>query len=346
MLQSIRGAITAEQDTAEAVLGAAKTLLTEIFSRNGLKQAQVISVFFTMTKDLQHANPAAAARDFGLTQAALMCAQEADVCGGLAKCIRVQVNAWSAQGQAAARHVYLGEAKCLRPDLADDTAVRPLDVVAIDGPSGAGKSTVAKMVAEKLGFIYIDTGAMYRAAALYGLRAGVGLSDDVAVANTLDHIHITLRHEDGVQQIFLNGENVTVAIRTQEAAEGASAVAVHAAVRLKMVALQQVIAAQGRVVMDGRDIGTHVLPNAVLKVFLTASADERTRRRCAELQQKGLPSDYETVRREIEKRDYRDTNRAASPLRQADDAFTLDTSGLLPGEAAAAIVEMYQKRVG
>ena len=208
--------------------------------------------------------------------------------------------------------------------------------IAIDGPAGAGKSSVAKAVAKELNAMYLDTGAMYRAFGLCVLRRGANRDRDAVLA-ALDDADITVKFQDGAQRILLNGEDVTLAIREPEVSMAASDVSAVPEVRRRMVALQRRIAEGHDVIMDGRDIGTVVLPNATLKVYLTASAEERARRRCLELAQKGMPEPYEKVLRDIEDRDYQDIHRAASPLRPADDAVTVDTTGKTFEESVAEI---------
>lgn len=198
--------------------------------------------------------------------------------------------------------------------------------VAIDGPSGAGKSSLAKRLAADLGFVYVDTGAMYRAIGLYGVRQGADLHDAAAVAALLPQIRLDIRLEGGAQHVYLNGEDVSTAIRAEQIGMAASAVSAHGPVRDFLLETQRSLAAGQNVLMDGRDIGTVVLPNATVKIFLTASAEARARRRCKELQEKGQPADYATVLADIRQRDEQDTHRAIAPLRQAADAIRIDTS--------------------
>jgi len=200
--------------------------------------------------------------------------------------------------------------------------------IAIDGPAGAGKSTVAKALAKALGAMYLDTGAMYRAFGLAMLRSGVALDDRAAIAARANDVDVTVDYVDGAQRIYLAGEDVSEAIRLPEVSEAASATSAVQEVRTRMVALQRKIAEGHDVIMDGRDIGTAVLPNATLKIYLTASAEVRARRRCDELQRKGTPQPYDDVLKEMEARDWRDTHREASPLRPADDAKIVDTSDM------------------
>lgn len=217
--------------------------------------------------------------------------------------------------------------------------------LAIDGPAGAGKSTIAKRIAKQLGFIYVDTGAMYRAMALYFLRNHIEASDSTAIESACKDVDITIEYQDGEQFVILNGENVNSLIRTEEVGNMASASSVNKAVRLKLVELQQALAAKENVVMDGRDIGTYVLPNAGLKIYLTASTGERARRRWAELKEKGLPADLDEIEKDIIERDHRDMTREFAPLRQAEDAVYLDSSDLKIDEVVAKILELYHTRV-
>ena len=217
--------------------------------------------------------------------------------------------------------------------------------IAIDGPAGAGKSTVARAVAAELNAMYLDTGAMYRAFGLYMLRRNATHDKD-AIAAAVNDVDITVEYQDGVQHIFLGGEDVTRSIREPEVSMAASSVSAVPEVRQRMVALQRKIAEGHNVIMDGRDIGTKVLPNATLKIYLTASAEERARRRCLELEQKGTPEPYEKVLQEMKERDYQDTHRAASPLLPADDAVILDTTNLTYDESVAEIKRLAREAIG
>lgn len=200
--------------------------------------------------------------------------------------------------------------------------------VAIDGPSGAGKSSLAKRLAADLGYVYVDTGAMYRSIGLYAVRQGVDLHDADAVAALLPGIQLDIRLVEGVQHVYLNGEDVSEAIRAEEIGMAASAVSAHPQVRAFLLDTQRGLAANQNVLMDGRDIGTVVLPQATVKIFLTASAEARAQRRCKELQEKGQPAELETVLADIRQRDYQDTHREVAPLKQADDAILVDTSDI------------------
>ena len=217
--------------------------------------------------------------------------------------------------------------------------------IAIDGPAGAGKSSVAKAVAAELNAMYLDTGAMYRAFGLYMLRRGA-TNDRRAIVDAVDSVDITVEFIDGAQHIFLGGEDVTDAIRAPEVSKAASDVSAVPEVRERMVALQRKIAEGHDVIMDGRDIGTKVLPNATLKIFMTASDEVRAHRRCLELEQKGKPEPYEKVLREMKERDYQDSHRAASPLCAAGDAVSVDTTEMSFDETVAEIRRLALDAIG
>ncbi|SHJ53713.1 cytidylate kinase [Anaerocolumna jejuensis DSM 15929] len=217
--------------------------------------------------------------------------------------------------------------------------------IAIDGPAGAGKSTIAKLVAKELQFIYVDTGAMYRAIGLLAVKEGVDMKEEETLGALARKADINLKYENGRQQIYLNGENVTDDIRTEEAGKMASAVGKVKAVREKMVDLQKKIAESDHVIMDGRDIGTVVLPLADLKVYLTADARVRAERRFKELTEKGISCNIEEIEKDIVARDYQDMNREASPLKQAEDAVALDCSYMTIEEVAASIINLFRKAV-
>ena len=216
---------------------------------------------------------------------------------------------------------------------------------AIDGPSGAGKSTLARRIAQELGIIYLDTGAMYRAVALKAIRLGIDTRDHESVSRIMPDIDISVDYHDGVQRIYLDGEDVSSAIRTNEVSMGASNVSAFPEVRTRLVALQQEIARNNPVVMDGRDIGTKVLPDASLKIFLTATAEERARRRYLELKEKGLlDKTFQELVAEIEERDRNDSTRQHSPLKKAEDAVVIDSTGKSVEELVAFIMDMVRKR--
>ena len=215
--------------------------------------------------------------------------------------------------------------------------------VAIDGPAGAGKSTIAKLVAKEKGFIYVDTGAMYRAIALHLLRKGVTPDEKDRFASECADADVTIRYVDGVQQVLLNGENVSGLIRTEEVGNMASSSSVDKDVRAKLLDLQRNLAKENDVVMDGRDIGTNTLPNADVKVYLTASVEERATRRYKELTEKGQECDFEKIKADIKERDERDMNREIAPLKQAEDAVLIDSSDMTIEEVKDAICKLISK---
>ena len=209
--------------------------------------------------------------------------------------------------------------------------------VAIDGPAGAGKSTVAKRVAKELGFIYVDTGAMYRAMAVYFLKQGLKPEEAEKIADAAKGANVSIAYEDGVQQVYLNGENVTSLLRTEAVGNMASVSSAIKEVRAQIFDLQRELARTKDVVMDGRDIGTNILPNADVKVYLTASVETRANRRYLELQEKGVACNLEEIAHDIEERDTRDMNREIAPLKQAEDATLVDSSDMTIEEVVEAI---------
>lgn len=219
-----------------------------------------------------------------------------------------------------------------------------MDNIAIDGPAGAGKSTIARLAAQELGFIYVDTGAMYRAMALYFIRNDIDTSDENAVSAVCEDINISIEYKDGEQAVILNGENVNAFIRTEQVSLVTSDISKYGTVRAKLLGLQRNIAASRNIIMDGRDIGTCVLPDAKTKIYLTASADERAKRRYKEQKEKGISCDLERIKQDIIKRDKQDMERETSPLKQAADAVFLDTSALSIKEAVNAVIKIYKDK--
>lgn len=215
--------------------------------------------------------------------------------------------------------------------------------IAVDGPAGAGKSTIAKLVAKKLGFVYIDTGAMYRAMGLYYMNEGLDLNDEALICANCDAIDIGISYIEGVQHVFLNGSDVSDLIRTPEVGNAASAVSVYADIRAKLVSLQQKLALSENVIMDGRDIASVVLPNADLKIYLSASVEVRAERRFKEYLEKGQECDIETIRQEIIERDERDMNRENSPLVCVEDAIVVDSSYMTIDEVTERIISLFEK---
>ena len=212
--------------------------------------------------------------------------------------------------------------------------------IAIDGPAGAGKSTIARLAANELGFIYVDTGAMYRAIALYLLDNGTDIYNETALKAALDNIHINIVYESGVQHVFLDLQDVSTEIRSEKVGNMASTSSALAPVRAKLLDLQRDIASKNDVIMDGRDIGTNILPNAELKIYLTASVDVRAERRFKELKIHGENPDLETIKKGIEQRDYQDMNREIAPLKQAEDAVLIDSSDMSIEEVVDEIVRL------
>lgn len=219
--------------------------------------------------------------------------------------------------------------------------------VAIDGPSGAGKSTLARAAAAGLGFLYVDTGAIYRTVGLYARESGIDPGVEAALSAALPGLRVELQYdESGQQRMLLNGRDVSEAIRSPEISRCASVVSALPAVRAYLLETQRELARKNDVVMDGRDIGTVVLPDAEVKVFLTASAEVRAKRRCRELEERGTPQPFEEVLQDIEARDWKDTHRAAAPLRQAQDAVLLDTSAMDFSESLQALLRIIRERTG
>ena len=210
--------------------------------------------------------------------------------------------------------------------------------IAIDGPAGAGKSTIAKLVAKELGYIYVDTGAMYRGMAIYFLQQKIGGEEKEKIAEASRNANVSIAYEDGAQQIYLNGENVTAKLREEAVGNMASVSSAVPEVRGQLLALQRNLAQKENVVMDGRDIGTNILPHADTKIYLTASVETRANRRFLELEQKGVMCNMEDIAKDIEERDYRDMHRDIAPLRQAEDAIYVDSSNMTIEEVVKEIL--------
>lgn len=217
--------------------------------------------------------------------------------------------------------------------------------IAIDGPAGAGKSTVAKAVAKELGIIYLDTGAMYRATAYTAIKNGIDVSDEVGVGEMLKTLTMDVVYEDGAQQIIVNGFNTTPYLREHYMSKAASDISALPCVRYKLVDIQRELAKTYDLVLDGRDIGTFVLPNANCKIFLVASAEERAKRRVEENRLKGQESDFDTVLKDIKQRDYNDSHREVAPLKKADDAVELDTTTMTIPEVVEAVISLVKEKI-
>ncbi len=341
-VRGIRGAITVEHNDATEIISETKLLLKEIMDLNSLNQEDIASIIFTVTKDLDAAFPAVAARHLGVVDVALICMKEIDVPGSLEKCIRILIHANTEKTANQMKHLYMKGAKVLRPDISID---KKIIQIAIDGPAGAGKSTIAKSIAKELDILYLDTGAMYRAAALKAIREGVSPIDVKTVEEFAKDLDMEVIYENGSQQIYLGTENVNGLIRTPEISKAASDISAVPAIRLKLVDIQRRIAENGSVIMDGRDIGTYVLPNAKVKVYLTASPEERARRRHVEEKQKGnIDISYEEILKDMIIRDKNDSSRAFAPLSKAPDAFEIDSTSMSPEEVKEFIINICNKK--
>lgn len=215
--------------------------------------------------------------------------------------------------------------------------------IAIDGPAGAGKSTIAKLVSKKLDYIYVDTGAMYRAIALYLIQNNISADDEEGIDKAIANANISIDYIDSIQHVYIEEKDVTDKLRTEQVGNMASSCSVYASVREKLVSLQRDIAKKQNVVMDGRDIGTKVLPDADVKIYLTASVDTRAKRRYKELEEKNTTCDIATIKKDIEDRDYRDMHRENSPLVKAEDAVLLDSSDMSIDEVVDTILELVKK---
>lgn len=218
--------------------------------------------------------------------------------------------------------------------------------IAIDGPSGAGKSTLSRRIAKHFGFIYVDTGALYRTVGLALLRAGKNPKSEEDVRQMLPQIKLALRHINGEQRVFLGEEDVSEAIRAEDVSMAASDVSAHGATRAFLLETQRRLARENNVVMDGRDIGTVVLPNATVKIFLTASVEDRAMRRTQQLQRMGRPANFETIKADVEKRDYNDTHRAIAPLKKAEDALEVNTTGFPFEKSLGVLISLISQKLG
>lgn len=339
---SIRGAITIEENTKENIVTNTETLLKEILTQNNINKDDIINIIFSATKDVTKAYPAIATRNLGITDCAIMCLQEMYVEDSLSMCIRIMLTANVDLKKQDIKHIYLKDAKRLRPDI---SLKNSSFAVAIDGPAGSGKSTVSKIISKELSFIYVDTGAMFRTITLHCLKNNIDCNNKEMVTKELENINISLSFENGIQQIYLNDENVTEKIRTQEIAKNASVVAQIPSVREKLLNMQREIASKNNVIMDGRDIGTNVLPNANVKIYLDADIDERAKRRCNELALKNEKYEYDIVRQGIIDRDNADKNRKIAPLKKADDAIVINTTSLSIYEVSEKIIKIIKENI-
>ena len=333
---TIRGATTIERDEKEQIQIAVNELLTHIVRKNDLNVSEIVSIVFSSTSDIHSYYPAKAAREAGFESASLFSAVEPDIEGGLPLCIRAML---FVEKNIDARHVYLRGAKSLRKDLTEKMNI------ALDGPAGSGKSTVAKALANDYNILYLDTGAMYRACGLRALRDGVDLSCEDSVCAMMEKIDLSIEYRDGKQITLLDGEDVSETIREPNVSMAASTVSKYPCVRVKLVEKQREIAKKMSCVLDGRDIGSYVLPDADFKFFLTASSAVRAQRRYDELTQKGFEVDYDALKAEIEARDLQDSTREFAPLKVADGAIVIDTSDMTVEEVIAEIKRKMQEKI-
>ena len=334
----IRGATTVNEDCKEEISASVKELLDGIFSENALKKEEIRGFLFSLTSDIHSYHPAKAARECGYDYAPLFAAVEPDIDGGLKRCVRLMLFTELAE-ERTVKHVYQKGAKALRKDISE------IYNIALDGPAGSGKSTVAKILAKDYNILYLDTGAMYRACGLKALRLGIDPKDGEAVKGMLNNLDVKVEYKEGKQHTILDGEDVSSAIRENAVSMAASTVSAHPAVRVKMVEMQREIAKSMSCVLDGRDIGSTVLPDAKYKFFITADSKVRAMRRYKELLSRGETVDFDTLHAEIVARDKQDSEREFSPLVQAKDAVVIDTSEMDAESVVAAIKGAIQSKI-
>lgn len=332
----IRGATTIGKDEKSEIQGAVKELLNEVVSANGIKHEEIVSIVFSSTSDIHSYYPAKAAREAGFECCSLFSAVEPDIEGGMKLCIRLML---FVEKNIQPKHVYLRGAAKLRRDLTKKINI------AIDGPAGSGKSTLAKRLANDYKILYLDTGAMYRACALKALNAGIDINDENAVCTLMEELSLDIDYANGKQRTVLDGLDVSEEIREPRVSMAASTVSKYPCVRIKMVEKQREIAGRLSCVLDGRDIGTYVLPAADFKFFLTASAEVRTKRRFDELKAKGYDVNFDELKAEIIRRDEQDSSRKFAPLKRADDAVEVDTSDMTIDEVLAFLKSKVQERI-
>ncbi|MDE5721229.1 MAG: (d)CMP kinase [Clostridia bacterium] len=340
-MKAIRGATTILKDSGDEIKAGVKELLEKIKTVNNLSDENIICIMFSNTSDIRSYYPAKAAREAGFFNCALFSSLEPEIDGALKLCIRVMV---LAEIDNEPKQVYLNGAENLRKDIS-----KRLNI-AIDGPAGSGKSTVSKIIAAKLNLLYLDTGAMYRACALACIRSNVDCSNEEKVKNILKDVEIDVKYDavrnvGGAQITYLNGEDVSDKIRTPEISMQASIVSAHEFVRVKMVEIQRRIAANNSCVLDGRDIGTNVLPDADFKFYLNASDKVRAERRTAENRAKGINQPFDEVLDEIKRRDKQDKTRKIAPLIKAENAIEVDTGSMNADEVASYILMLIQKGI-
>lgn len=329
----IRGATTINKDCKEEISAAVQELLDEVFSVNHLKKDEVKGFLFSLTTDIHSYHPAKAARECGYDFAPLFAAIEPEIQGALPLCVRLML---FTEKEGNVRHIYQKGAKVLRKDISE------ILNIALDGPAGSGKSTIAKIIANDYNILYLDTGAMYRACGLKALRSGINPKDGKAVEGMLSSLNLKVEYRDGGQRTILDGEDVSAAIRENSVSMVASNISAHACVREKMVEMQREIARGMSCVLDGRDIGSVVLPDAKYKFFITADSRVRAQRRFDELSTRGEKVDFEKLHAEIVARDKQDSEREFAPLRCAEDAIVVDTSSMSVEEVVTKIKSTIQ----
>ncbi|MBO5480596.1 MAG: (d)CMP kinase [Clostridia bacterium] len=334
----IRGATTIQEDTKSCISYAVKRLLDAVFNENHLQKEEIDGFLFSLTSDIHSYHPAKAARESGYDFAPLFAAVEPNIDGGLPLCIRLMLFT-NRTDKKNVKHIYQEGAKALRKDISE------IYNIALDGPAGSGKSTVAKALARDYNILYLDTGAMYRACGLKALRLGINPKDGIGVEKMLPDLNVTVEYRDGTQHTILDGEDVSSAIRENAVSMAASDISTHQAVRIKMVELQREIAKSMSCVLDGRDIGTAVLPDARYKFYVTADSKVRAIRRFNELSARGQQVDFEQLHAEIVARDKQDSEREFSPLMQADDAIVIDTSNMQIDEVVQAVKAAIQAKI-
>lgn len=333
---ALRGATTVSEDTQSDIKQGVKELLNAVMQANGLGAEQIICIMFSSTADLKSYYPAKAAREAGYSSCALYSSLEPEIDGSLEKCIRVML---LVESDSKPKHVYLNGAKNLRSDI---TSVLN---IAVDGPAGSGKSTVSKIVAKRLGILYLDTGAMYRAIAYKCVKDKKDYGDKDVVKHLINKLDLNVKYVDGRQVTLLDGEDVSELIRTPQVSMLASYISAYSFVRTKMVSLQRDIAKNNSCILDGRDIGTNVLPDCRFKFYLNASPEVRAKRRFDEDTAKGIACDYNQVLKEINERDFQDKNRAVAPLKRAGDALEIDTSDMTVDEVVNEIIGKIQEKI-
>lgn len=334
----IRGATTISLDCKEEIIASVQELLDEIFKVNLLSKEEIKGFLFSLTSDIHSYHPAKAARECGYDFAPLFAAVEPEIEGGMKLCIRLMTFT-DLTFERTIHHIYQKGAKALRKDISE------IINIALDGPAGSGKSTIAKVLAKDYNILYLDTGAMYRACALKALRLGIDTKDRAAVENILPLLNIEVEYKEGKQHTLLDGEDVSLAIRENAVSLASSNISAHICVREKMVDMQRKIASSMSCVIDGRDIGSVVLPNAKFKFFITADSKVRAMRRFKELESRGETVDFEKLHEEIKLRDKQDTEREFAPLICAKDAVVVDTSNMDIEEVVATIKKEIQSKI-